>query len=138
MASKIPVEDRIPISNIIAQTRFLAGMTQKKFGEHLGVTAKQVRRYEAAEAIPKESKLRKVFHIGLKVAAPFIHQLPGYVPAMLTLEAINEITEAVRKEKEQEEHDKARIDEITTQIAEQTEAACKARESSDNQGVRED
>jgi predicted ribosome quality control (RQC) complex YloA/Tae2 family protein len=44
----------------------------------------------------------------------------------------DEIKDAVKKEHEQEEQQKARIEEITSAIAEQTEAACKAREEACN------
>lgn len=127
--AKLKYADRVAISDIVAGTRQWAAMSQGKFGEALGVTAKQVSRYESAAAVPPESRLKRIFHIGLKVAAPFIQHLPGYVPAILTVEAIREITEAVRRERETDKETSESIDKLTTQIADQTEAACKAREA---------
>ncbi len=121
-------EVKIPIANIIAAVRQHSAMSTAQFGEAIGVTAKQVRRYEAAESAPPQSRLKKIFHIGLKIAAPFIQQLPGYVPAILTVEAISEITEAVRRERESDKEESERIDKLATKVSEQVEAACKARD----------
>lgn len=133
MAKNIAPESKVAISNVIAALRNHAAMTTREFGDTIGVTAKQVRRYEAAEAVPPQSRLKRIFHIGLKIAAPFIHQLPGYVPAILTVEAISEITEAVRREREADKEESERIEKLATKVAEQVETACKAREDKERQ-----
>lgn len=127
-------DKKVAISNIISAVRAVADMTQKEFGEHLGVTAKQVRRYEGAESTPPQSRLKRLFHIGLKIAAPIVEQLPYYAPAVLTLEVINEIRENVRKEHEQEASEKARIEELSSEIAAKVEKACQARDDARDKG----
>lgn len=133
----MPSEQKIAVSNILSAVRSASGMTQKQMGKELGVAAKQVRRYEFGEVMPPESRLKRIFHIGLKLAVPIIERLPYYVPVVLTWEVINEIREAVRKEQAQEASEKARLEEITSEIAAQTEKACQARDTEgdkNNQG----
>jgi transcriptional regulator with XRE-family HTH domain len=129
---KLTVDEKTAVSNIVSAVRSSAGMTQRDFGSRIGVKPKQVGRYESAKAVPSKSTLKKIFHVGWKLAVPLIERLPYYTPAVLTWEVINEIKDAVKKEHEQEEQQKARIEEITSAIAEQTEAACKAREEACN------
>lgn len=132
MNTKVPFDDRIVISNVIASVRDHGMMTQKQFGDAVGVKSRQVSRYESAAAIPRGNILKAIFRIGLKIAAPHIHKLPGRIPAVLTPEVIDEITKLVSQEREQEEIEKARIEEITTKLASQIEEACQAR---DNKGI---
>lgn len=129
---KVPFESRQAISNVIASVRDHAMMTQKQFGAEISVCPKQISRYESASALPKASRLKAIFRIGLKIGAPYIHMLPGHIPAVLTPEVIDEITKLVSKEREQEDVEKTRIEEITTKLASQTEEACQAR---DDKGI---